>query len=310
MSTTQTGSQPTTSELSTQEPTHEQQQPSSSASETRPQRLSEAEKAKRVNDLLFGAPEDDGDEADDRDERGRFIPHGGDDDGDEDEEGGASERVAAPKTLDQLRDALQLDDAALYGIEVTTGDGETVKLGALKDAYQDRQKAARETAKREAALDVREAALVNDQQLWQQIGNELGASVKPETLNTLKGRMQQHAVREQEALLTAMPELRDEAVFKNWRGEVVKFLHEGYGFKPQELVITDHRILVVMRDFMRTKARLDKLLSYEPDAKAPGSKRPKPKANGTRTRQQMFSRARTGNEAQKVSAITTLLNGR
>ncbi|MFT3973162.1 MAG: hypothetical protein QM699_06855 [Amaricoccus sp.] len=279
---------------------------SSSASETKPQRLTETQKAEKVSELLFGDREDNEDEGDptSRDLLGTARD-------DADEEGGdGPARLKPPSSLDELRDSLGLDDEALYKIKLNTGDGEAVTLGDLKDAYQDRSKAARETVKREAALDAREAALVADQQLWQEIGNQLGAAVKPETLNALKLRTQQHAAKEQQALFNAIPELRDEAVFKNWRGDLVKFLHEGYGFKPQEMVITDHRILLVLRDFMRTKSRLDKLLSFEPSQNPPSSKRSKPPITGAAKRSQLLSRARNGNDSQKVAAVSALLNGR
>ena len=48
-----------------------------------------------------------------------------------------------------------------------------------------------------------------------------------------------------------------------------------YGFKPQELNISDHRILLVLRDAMQLRNRIDRLSKIQPKPKGSRTRKPK-----------------------------------
>jgi hypothetical protein len=213
------------------------------------------------------------------------------------------------KSLSDLAEHLDASPEELYKLELTTGDGETVKLGDLKDAWQQRQQAARESARRDSGLDEREAALRAEQALWEPVLRELNDKLPQEFKARLRGRDQQQLERERTRLLDAAPELADQTQFQAWRGEVVGFL-AGYGYSPQEMAITDHRMLVILRDHMRLKARLEKLMAYEPGQQPPKPSRPQGRQPAqSRARQLVETARRSGREQDKLAAIAGLIDG-
>lgn len=213
-------------------------------------------------------------------------------------------------TLKDLAERLELDPEKLYSAKVITGDGEAISLGELKDAWADRQKAARETARREAGLDERETAFARDRALYAQLARDLQAQVDPGTIERLRERNQEHEARERRLMVETMPELGDRSTFESWRGEVVDMLGE-YGYRPAEMAITDHRMLRVLRDHMRLRARMDELLAFEPEAKPAKATRPQGRGDrrGSRS-EQLAKRAReTGRREDQVAAISSLIDG-
>lgn len=192
----------------------------------------------------------------------------------------------------------------LYGLEVTTGDGEVVTIGSLKDAHATRQASQLETARKGAELDAREAALINRQMLWDQLGADLGKAIPPATRQKIERHLEEQQAVEKERFLTALPELRDEAKFDTFRRDVVTTLQE-YGYSVPEMNIRDHRQLLVLRDLMRTKKRLKELLEYTPKQDAPRAAAPQGRGGAPAP---VTGRAKTGGEA--VSRISALINRR
>lgn len=265
----------------------------------------EKDKADAISDLLRGGtPEPQPGSGD--------VPsdgEGGSDDPWMPPEGETQESTEPPSTLADLAEKLGMQPEQVYDLELTTGDGETVKLGALKDAYQNRQAEARESAKRAKALDERESALTADAQLWSAVAAEVGRHLTPQTKQRLRDREIQNDREERRRLAAAMPELNDPDVLDRFKRSFVETL-QGYGFGPHEMHITDHRNVVLVRDLMRYKTRLDKLLSYEPQQEPPKAARTKGRDTGANGRQQqMINRAAHGTEKQKVDAISALLKG-
>jgi hypothetical protein len=217
---------------------------------------------------------------------------------------------ALPGTLSELSERLGLKPEQVYDLELTTGDGETVKLGALKDAWQDRQAEARETAKRAKALDEREAALVADRQLWDAIGTELQSRISPQLARELRGRMSREEGVEREKLMAAMPELKDPETLTRFNEKFLARLQK-YGFTGAEIRVTDHRNVLLVRDLMRAEERLEKLLSYEPPKDPPKSQPSQGRSSGpssTERQRKLNAKARSGTEADKVKAVSALLN--
>ena len=208
--------------------------------------------------------------------------------------------------LDELAAKLDMPLEKVYDLELTTGDGEAVKLGDLKDAWQDRESAARETVQRSAALDTRETEIMAEATLWGQLGQHFQQVLPEGAKAELARRQEAKQARERNMLMDAIPEFQDPAKFAAFRDDAVEAL-SAYGFKPHELTINDHRLLVVLRDFTRNKARLDKLLSFDPKAAKPDADRPSRRTSQRSVDKRALQRAATGSETDKVDAIARLI---
>jgi len=215
------------------------------------------------------------------------------------------------RTLAEVAEHLDIAPDQFYGLALTTGDGETVTLGALKDAWQEGREAQRETAQRETGLDEREAALRAEQALWEPILAELRDKVPQDFQARLRGQAEQTLSRERSRLRAAMPELADEAHFDGFRGKVIEFLST-YGYTPREMAITDHRMLVILRDHMRLKDRLEQLLAYEPERRPPepSPARGRQPAKRSRAKQLVETARRSGRQQDQLDAISGLIDER
>ena len=216
------------------------------------------------------------------------------------------------KTIKELAEALEISPKKLYDMEVATGDGETVSIGALKDAWSERATASRESEHRKLELDKRESALAREQQLFGQMALEVRQTgrMTPETQKRAEQAQQMQQARQREMMLRVIPELADSAKLDGFREQVVKGLAE-YGYGPHELNMSDHRMIWFIRDALRNKARLAKLDSWTPPAKEP----PKAQAPGRRAVSpdkagQVITRARNGSDQQKAQAISQLISKR
>jgi hypothetical protein len=210
-----------------------------------------------------------------------------------------------PKGLLDLAEQLGMEPKDLYGLEITVGDDEVVTVGALKDAFKTQKAAGLEAVKRSADLDAREAALVNRQLLWDQLGSDLSRALPPATRQKIEQHMAEQEAVERDRFLKALPEMQDQTKFDGFRTDVVKTL-QGYGFSVPEMNIRDHRQLLVLKDLIQTKKRLAELLAYTPKQEPP--KAAQPQGRGSPKATHATGRARNNGEA--VSRISALLNRR
>lgn len=285
-----------TTERSSQEPT------SSSSSQETP-RMTEAEKAAAVANLLSDDP---------LDEEGQELsspPAEGGDTGEDtqapDEAPEGADEAPQPMTLAEAATKLGIEPAELYDLAITTGDGETVTLGDLKDAYQNRTAAQRESAEREAALDSREAQVIADQQVWSVLAAT--GQLPRGTLEAARNYLADHNSRQTDILMQLVPELQDDAKLDNFRRDMVRVLGE-VGLKPQEIALSDHRQALFIRRYIQMERELKALK----DASRPQPpKAGKPNGRGQRSdpRSAIVNRARNGTETDKVAAVGHLLRG-
>jgi hypothetical protein len=290
---------------------------SSPSPETRPAdpHLTEAEKAAAVTALLNGEPPKDDAAGEDEGDGGGREPGDADPPRAEGDDGAGSAEPAdvqqapdAPATVQEAAERLGIDAADLYKLTITTGDGETVTLGDLKDAHQSRQAAERETAQRAAALDERETAIIAEQRLWAEMGDTLAQAITPEQRTALKERLDQRDAQERRLMVQAMPEMADPNTFAQFRDDAMQLLTD-YGYKPHEVVVGDHRQLLILRDLMRAKKRLKDLASFKPRTEPPQSKKPQGRGR-TSNRTAAVQRAMNSrHEADKVAGVAALLNG-
>lgn len=298
----------TGSETSTVSPDHDQAAP--------PAPLSPSEQIAAVADLLGGGSAEGagGTELEAGEAQGDDGSSGapeGTQEGDDEGGSGTEARETPPATLTDVAEALGIEPGDVYAMEVTTGDGETVKIGDLKDFYQNRDVAMRETVERSAALDERESVISQDQRLWGQIGNDLVRILPPETVGQLKAQMVERDQHERQLLVDAIPEMADAAKFDQFRMDAVEFMGKRYGMQPHELAVTDHRHILIMRDLMRAEKRLDDLRKWKP-------KRDPPRAHKARGRDgkvvsqtdALVAKAKTSrHDADKIRGIAALLKG-
>jgi len=226
---------------------------------------------------------------------------------DEGEGEGLEAPLGKPATLKEAAEKLGMSAEDVYKLALTTGDGGSVTLGELKDAYVSQETARRETAKREADLDQRETAITRSQQLWAQLGDQLGQVIPEDARQQLAAHLDETNAREQRMLLQVAPELQDETQLNRFREDVVETLAQ-YGYRPQEIAIGDHRQALVLRDLIRAKKRLKALEDYKPDRKPPRAKaagRGAPASSNAK----IVERARRGTEADKVAGVSALLKG-
>ena len=212
-----------------------------------------------------------------------------------------------------IADALGVPVEKLYeGLEITLQDGATVSLSELKDKAQTYSTDQHENVKRSVQLDERESAIMSQNQLLASIGTDLQSMVSPETLQRIQTN-NAAIEREQQALMyKTMPELKDQASFASFRTDLVEAL-EPYGFQAHEVNITDHRILLAMKDYMKVKKQLKKLMAFNPDEyqekTPPAQHRSQNKRKQVDHKANAIKRARGGSETDKINAVSSLLGG-
>jgi len=282
---------------------------SSPSAETPRKAKSDAEAAAEVAALLRGdaPPEATGEpQADAEGVEGAEPPESGE--GPQEAAQEATGEQGRPETFEEAAKMLGFKPKELYDLPVNTGDGETVTVGELKDAYQVRkpiEQAARENVERAVQLDERESVLTDKQTVWDELGDELNKVLPPQAQKKMFDHMVERLQHEDKLLKRAIPELQDPQTFKAFIGDVRDALGK-YGYAEHELSIRDHRQLVIMRDFMRMKKRLDDLAKYKP-THTPPKQQARGRGPAPDKKQQALQRAQRGSEADKLAAVSALI---
>ena len=106
-----------------------------------------------------------------------------------------------------------------------------------------------------------------------------------------------------------MPELADPTIYEAFRGDVAEYSKE-FGYRPEELVIKDHRMLRVLKQAMSDRKRLKKLLDFKRSERPPSSVKTGGRSDKGGEAQQLVDRAkRTGAQSDKLRAIGKLIGG-
>jgi hypothetical protein len=223
-----------------------------------------------------------------------------------------SDTGAVELSIKGVAEKLGTTPEKLYEMEIGPGDGETVTLGALKDAYATRQAAELETAEQTAANRERETVLSRDQQLLGMAMQELGTRLTPQLEHRVRARADEMQAQQRQLMMQVLPELSDSAKLDSFRESVVTGLKE-YGFQAHELNFSDHRMVWVLRDMMRDKAELKALRANKPKPEPkplPRTHRPRGKTGTGGGAQAAINRARdSGLESDKLAAVGALLKG-
>lgn len=326
------GSGETTTRPETSGESSQEHESSSSLSRTPAERMTEAQKADAVAALLRGEqPNGAGDDGSEQHDpgteagggEGENAPpaasgpesaHEGEVDAEQGSspksEDGTSAASTEPLTLKAAAEKLGVAPEELYKLEISTGDGETVSLSELKDGWQTRAQAERETAERAAALDGREARVIADQQVWSTLA--ASGQLPPQAMRAAVEQLQQVVERETDLLFELVPEFEDAAKFDGFRRNMVRALGD-VGYKPHEVAFTDHRQALFVRRYLQQErelaaakeelTRLRRAGDQPPRAGKPNGRGGKPQGSA------VMKRARGGSEADKVNAVSHLLRG-
>ncbi len=214
-----------------------------------------------------------------------------------------------------LADALGTDAETIYNsLKFNLGDEKSLTLGQMKDQASEMQEALRESVQREASLNERESVLNREQSMFSDVVNELRDHLSPEMVQSLQTRQQQNEARERHKMLQAIPEFKDATAFNQFRDDTVEFM-SAYGFKPHELDIRDHRMILAIRDAMRMQKLIKRVGSLEEERTRPAEQKAhKPsgrrKPAGSRDKALMRARSTAATEADKVQGVAALLRGK
>ena len=283
-------------------------QPGNSSSDAKTQR-SESQKAQAVADLLNGsAPQPESSRAPAFDDDGTPTDPDAPDVVPTPAEGDT--KSSKPANLHEAAERLGMETKDLYKLELSTQEGETVTLGALKDAWQNRQAHEQEIVKRNVQLDERENVTLQAQVLWAQLGEQAAATLTDQQLMQLKQQMVEREEAERATMLKIMPELAEPQTFAKFRQDAVDLLTKHYRYQESEIVINDSRQLQVIRDNIRMRKRLADLEAFQPKPVSPTSTQSKGNANPGANKARSVAQAKAGGDAQKVHAISQLIGNR
>ncbi len=283
------------------------------------QPLTEADKSKAVTDILLGRepaddnsgsevnvlPPDQTARADSEYVSDASVPSS------EDSTGGMNPNTM---TVKELATQLGTSPKKLYeSLEIGLGDGETITLSEMKSQFKQQSTATRELVEREQTLSQRETQTLANLQLLQSVQDDLKGKLSPQVIQQLQERTEAKERSEQQLLFNAVPELRDNVKLDNFRKEVADTMAQ-FGFRPEELVIRDHRIALAMRELVQTKKQLAALMAIDPEHKQKPPKAMRPQRGNSKTaakqrRTEQLKRARGGTEADKAAAVGALLRG-
>lgn len=224
---------------------------------------------------------------------------------------GASRARSAPRTVKDLG----IPPEEFYKLELTTGDGEAVSIGAMKDAYADRQTAAREIATRSAELRDREVATASRASFLTEITDSLSGAVGPKLLEKAATQLAAHRHEMHQRMwrnvIEAAPELADQRALGEFINDVAASV-EPFGVSKGDLANNGHPGLWRWaRHMIQAERDLKRLMAYKPAAADPPKTRSgsgRGEARGSST-QAMMNRARTGTESDKVRGVDAILRG-
>lgn len=215
-------------------------------------------------------------------------------------------------TIKELADHLGTSAEKVYrDLRIPMGTkGESLTIAELKDSYQAKTDARAEISAQELLLQQRESASFAQQQELATIMGEISPYLTPETVQLIETKHRANEARERQSLMEKAPELTDPAKFDGFRDNLVDMMGE-FGFEPHEVVVVDHRMLLVAREMLRLRnsqkrwaeaVEDGKLKAHKTVAKASGGKG---KADGLKRK--LAEAAASPNTKDKVAAVSALI---
>lgn len=230
-------------------------------------------------------------------------------DDDADEKPAKKKAKSKPKNLDQLAEALELEVADLYDVEIPAKlkGAEALKLGKLKDL-----------ADEHGALTVKGLKLDEDRRTWeagkmaaeQEFRELLRAlpsdAIKPEALEKLRATLRTKQAQERELALEHIKEWNDPKVrADDLRGMVAHM--RSYDL-PESYLLTnfDHRLVRLIRDSWQRSETIRKALESVEERKP--TTPPKGKAHGNKPVKRETSTGPASRVQSNVSNFMNIIN--
>lgn len=212
-----------------------------------------------------------------------------------------------PKTLEELAEALELDVAELYDVEIPAKakGAEALKLGKLKDLAAEHGDFTIRSLRLDEDRRAFEALKVTQDAEFRELLAQLPAdAIKPEAMTKLRAVLDKRRAEEREATLEAIKEWNDEKV----RAEDLKGMlaHlEGYGVPAAFLVANvSAGLMRFVRDSWKRAETIRKALEQVKERKpaTPGRAKTESEQSGA-VRRQNGPLTRTQREVQRFTGI-------
>jgi hypothetical protein len=194
-----------------------------------------------------------------------------------------------------------------YDQEIPMADGSTVKLGELKDAYQD-------TRERELDLQERENKMIERAVEQDRVLKFFDANLPPQLRYRGAQQLDEIIRRESEGVLDLIPTWRHEDA-RTVDQDLILELANGYGMKAEiaaELRYpSDRRVVKMLRDFARLKASVKQARAAAKQA-IPPSSQIKPSRNDGRqsNADALATKAKSSHtRGDEIAAVEALLKG-
>ncbi len=188
---------------------------------------------------------------------------------------------------------------------------EPVSIGQLKDFYREHGDLQQERDDWETARSKQQGELMATRQQLLELADMM-QDVKPEVVEYLQQINQQQQQREAALLLQVFPEWSDPEKKAQARTKHLETVKE-YGFNEIEYSqISDHRIIRLLQDLTRYRAReaAGKARAEQIKTELPKGQKSVPRRQtDAQRRRAMVERAKAGSEQDKLSAISTLIRG-
>lgn len=200
------------------------------------------------------------------------------DDGDDGDEPPQRKSKSKPKKLEQLAEALGLEEADIYAIEVPPKQkgAEALSFGKLKDLAAEHGDFTIAKLKLDQDRRAFEAQRVAQDQEFHELMAALPPdAIKPEAMQKLRGILEKRRAEQRELTLEQIPEWADEAVRGNELKAMLKHL-EGYAVSPAFLVANvSAGLMRFVRDAWKDRTSILKALEQvqERKPKTPGRAR-------------------------------------
>lgn len=222
----------------------------------------------------------------------------------------APESLPAEKLdLKTVAERLQVEPAKLYqDLMVPIADGEELSVSELKDRYRSAKELDRLREEHTRARGEYEADRLRSERELQAILAAIPReSISPALAEEWQKQQREYLGREREALLRAIPDWTDAAVLTADRGEIEGYLKE-YGFSRADLDnVTDHRLLRLLRDAAKGRAKA-KAEDKPPPAKVAVA----PRKLGAGSEAQRFGQLKaavTKGQMTRTEAVARILKG-
>jgi hypothetical protein len=188
------------------------------------------------------------------------------------------------------------DAKAFYAQTFKLSDGTEMTVGEAKDLAQD-------FTTRQVDLIERENSLMTRTNELNELGQYL--NLPPEVRERIQQQQMQHLTTQHHAMLAAIPEFKDQAVFEKGRLAMFDLGHE-YGVDLSK--VTDHRVVKMLYDFTRLKAGIKSARENVKPIRTPEPKAKQVRQTGRQTElSNAMTRAQTGTQADKEAAVEMLL---